>query len=136
MGGAESFGLSKMMKIAGLGEVTKEAGEKAVKEAVKLSIRKAALEGVKTEGLTEAFQQAVQEVTTVLSGGNANVKERLTNIFESGVGGAVGGGALGGAGRAVANATKTGKPVALPDPTSVDQNTDPGAGVSSPGGTG
>ena len=117
VGALDTAALSKFLSITGL---TKEAAT----EAVKMSLRKAILTGAGSEGLTETLQQIVQDVSTNLAGGNVELKQMAVNALESGTAGALGGGALGGAGKVITPGRSENS----------DKKTDPNAGASTPGG--
>lgn len=123
IGGLEQFGSEKLMATAGV--------DTLLTKAVKQSLLKAIASNSLTEGFTETAQQVVQEVGTVLAGGDLDFAKRAMSVIESGIGGFFGGGGVGGGVHAITGGTKeeakpgaptppANAPKDIPDPTQND----------------
>ena len=112
---------------------TKAAGRLGGKEAagllkttLKQAILRGALRGAKEEGVTEAIQGAISEVTQALEGGNIDLAERALSTLNQGLAGAIGGGTVGGVSGADENRyAKPGPPPPGP-PGTFGPNAQPG----------
>lgn len=121
-----------------VGNVTAPA-KQALKEALLKRLIKGAFEGAGIEGATEGVQETISQWTqSHLGDTDALTKERLISVLDNAIGGALVGGAVGGAGKAAQRTEATappppnpeqaadepGEPLALPAPPVV------GAGFS------
>ena len=87
VGALDAFAPTKfVMKVAGK-QVTKEG----VKVLVSQAIKKGLVKGTAAEGGTEAVQQAIDETTAALAGGDIKAAERAVNVLNSFVVGTIGG---------------------------------------------
>ena len=94
LGVVDSLALGKVVGAT----VGKEIKRKAVREFVK-QFGKGYAKGATSEGLTEMAQSAVREATAATLTGNVDLKRRAMASLEEGLGGALGGGFIGGVGR-------------------------------------
>ena len=95
VGAVDTFGLGKILGAPVLKDIKKKAISNVVKQFARGYAR-----GATVEGITEMTQAAVREATAAVLTGNPNLQERALNTLHEGFAGALGGGLIGGSGRA------------------------------------
>ena len=107
IGVIDTVGLGRLVSATAAKEIKKKAIGAFVREAGKGYAR-----GATEEGLTEMAQSAVREATAAILTGNPDLERRAMSALEEGFAGALGGGFIGGVGRAgrAALASRAGAP--------------------------
>ena len=116
LGVVDSLALGKVVNAT----VGKEIKKKAVREFVK-QFGKGYAKGATSEGVTEMAQSSVREATAATLTGNVDLKRRALDSLKEGVGGALGGGFIGGVGRAGRMALEGRQPSQQPTPEPTPQ---------------
>ena len=99
LGVIDSLAAGKLLGATAGKKIKKDAIDKIIKQLLakpSKEIGRAAWEGMKTEGITETIQAAIQETTAATLTGNLDLKRRVLSTLEQGLGGALVGPIIGG----------------------------------------
>ena len=94
MGGLEQIGDEALLGSLGLAGPEGHALLDAMKKQAVKTIAGMTARGAFTESGTEGMQQATQEITSVVSGGDVNLQQRLMSVLQNAVGGVIAGSAM------------------------------------------
>ena len=95
VGAVDTFGLGKILGAP----VMKDIKKKAIRQVVD-QFKRGYARGATVEGITEMAQAAIREATAAVLTDNPNLQERALSTLHEGFAGALGGGFIGGVGRA------------------------------------